>query len=362
MDKTETFNKELRSLFKVLREVLEARSSKSGKPDTENPLYNSLYKYVKLYDKTKPDEHFDYFIEIYKSYRDAILVGGDKWLLNNNINIRWGEGVIANSKIVVFLTNIYRNATTLKEDTEKDLNREHNKLIFQQRRELILPEAILLHLYRIFNVLIENDKEQLGKIIDGLEISLQIKPADTPISGEALTPMIESVKGLLGKTGLLPPEMSDALPTSQAANMIGNMVNAINGIFKDESSKEAIGGIFNAMNGATSPIDAIQKLIPMFNGPQLANVMGAIGKNMDLSSMKGVTKDLSTVKITEVSDSALAIEAPKPLEIGNITSTVTNSGSSVASVSLSNNSSMVGGTSVASSRTVAAPIDLISLE
>jgi len=197
-EKSELFDRELKSLIKQATEILNVRygiSSNSGKVRKElacmtrfENVYNGL---------NKPSEFFIYFEKLFSKKRSGILktLTNDSWLKNGNIVIQFGEydedikDKCENVKIL--LSNIYNCAIELKDNSlsvYKDLSEE----LAGQDKNLIRPSIVLLHLIRIFYILSEDDDNlALSIMVDTLENDLNVKN--------------KTVKPLIGPNGNVNP-------------------------------------------------------------------------------------------------------------------------------------------------------------
>ena len=186
------FRKELEKLIKVSHEVL-------GIFPKDNVFVVKLIKYKKILEGTPDDKleqyHGELFSKVFARLSQDIIKGSDndQWISNTKerVKIIFGSNLdgfnFEEDKIPeIDLTAVYSLAKKCKLKTEKQLKEENaGDEEYQKYRELIHPEALLLHLYRIFRLVSTEEKydAQLLNIISDLQVSLGIEKASNAATG-----------------------------------------------------------------------------------------------------------------------------------------------------------------------------------
>ncbi len=184
LQKEKAFDKDLRSLITQSADVLKSvNSTKLSLGEEVNEL-NCLNRYLDIYNKTHPTEHFTYFETLFSDKRIEILniLDDDDWLKSGSIHVRYGTNNIQNSKIAkkldgikIMLSEIYSSACDLK-DAETNAYSGLDKKFVKGSSDMIKPDIILLHLTRIFyHLSSDEDKLKLYTIVDSYESKLDVK-------------------------------------------------------------------------------------------------------------------------------------------------------------------------------------------
>lgn len=268
------FDKEFKALLKQSRDIIMAKDGFSISLGKSNAIMNCLTKYEQVYKHTEPDEHYDYFINLYRRNRLVALniLQNDKWLVDGSHIIQYGEGVTGVSKQNrIMLTAIYRKAVELRDAAEKRLD-EMAALGGETTEEpdLNRPEIILLHLYRILALLIEGeDKSKLCSIVDQLEVRLQIKEGESApqSSGNGgLGGLFDIATNMLGKMGIQTPQ---GMPPPNEQEF-GNVLNTV---FNNPQTQTTITSIFAKMQGCTDINQAVTTMLGELNNKELTEAI-----------------------------------------------------------------------------------------
>ena len=213
----------------------------------------SLQRLVK---EGKISEHFSQWDTIYAEHRKAVKVGveNDIWLREGSIVIRIEEKK-APKKLMLSL--IYNIALKLKDAIpEKDA---------ASQQELIYPESMMLHIYRIFRERARGyDYKDLSVPIKGLEDDFGITPeAATPDTGgfdigaimgkmfkgngtDSGMPDIGKIMGSIGKDGKLGDQISKLTQNADSQTP----QDALKGIIKSLGDGELVNHITSIAEGA----------------------------------------------------------------------------------------------------------------
>ena len=297
----EKFDRHILGLFTLLRTVIKTHEKyKLNLSDVKNPILTRLDRYIKVYDKSEPNEHLWYFQQLYNKNKPAILRGPerDSWLSNGRVTLHFGEETgrpIKDAKIE--LSMIYTTAIKLRDDVEASL---HGLPNVDQSQELVYPTVFLLHLYRIFYELTDNEDERkkLSGFIKDLEsdagIKTKSKSKSTDGDGEGLDGLMGMATGLMEQMGIKLPE-GQKLPSGKDLN------EAVGSVFKNPEAQSFIGDMMKDMQGSNGFGDIFAKLMnrlpatmdpatrqTLTNNAQMAiNNMSESGNNNDNTNDDG---------------------------------------------------------------------------
>ena len=286
------FNKEFNALIKQLQETLSAKDKY-----LKNPVKVYLRKYKRIYDKTLPSEHFDYFLSVYERNRTGVLNGlkSDNWLQqghdNKGIVIQFGEGIpdIAKDKRIM-LSVIYRKACDLRDEAEARLEGLPDDAC-QEEFDLIRAEAIQLHLYRIFHLLCDDvkDKDKLRDIVEDLEDNLGVVET-TKVENNAAPNMagLGSIFNIateaLGKAGIKPPDGTSP-PNAQDINKV------LGTVFNNPDTTNTISGIFSKPSGCQAIGEALSTVVTELNSPQVKEAIAGSIQNTGQAAIQDVNQN-----------------------------------------------------------------------
>lgn len=276
----EASNPELREnmdlLIEHLKETLLSNEKRKLRLSTKkNPILVQLNKYIRVLDKTTPEEHKDYFLKVYKRYRIPILANkDDRWLRKNQVKI-----VYENPKygIRILLSAIYNIAC--------ELEKAANDRLDDEDMDLIRKDVILLHLYRVFREYApEQDYDQLTTIIEDQEDLLGVE-------SKGKVPM-KSAKPFagLGSLGDIANKLVQGIAQTADDNQLAkdelpDFGKMIQGIFQNEELKGTLnglmagfsdGGLKTADGGALSVDDVLHNVQNLLSNPQVSEATKTI--------------------------------------------------------------------------------------
>lgn len=287
------FDESVLELLDTLREVLEVHDERNlNLSSKKNPILTRLQSYSKTYDKTDPEDHVNYFQDIYSKYRIAILRGPrrDGWLNDNSIIIQWGSDVGIKNNIKIHLSSIYSNACSIRDEIE-ELNTLPN---MKKSKELQFPSRILLSLYRIFAELTpsKKDREKLSKHVNTLKKELGERSSlsgggDNPLGG-----LFDMATGLMDQMGIKLPEGQQMPDKDQFGDAIGKMLN-------NPQAKTMMGSVMKEMQECENMSDVAQKLLSGLGG--LAAEKESIGENVNVA-LQGMTPTEAAEECEEFSE------------------------------------------------------------
>jgi hypothetical protein len=274
----EKFDKSLIGLFNLLKTVIKTHEKyKLNLSSSQNPILTRLERYIKIYDRTEPNEHVWYFQRLYNQNKSAILRGPerDTWLGNGNIILHYGEETgrpIKDAKI--HLSMIYNTAIKLRDDVESSLQGLPD---VDQSQELLYPTLFLLHLYRIFYEFSDSDedKDKLSGYIKDLEGDAGIK--SKPSKSNNSTEDNNGLDGILGMATGLMEQMGLKLPEGQKLPSGKDLNKAIGNVFQNPEAKSFIGDMMKDMQDCDNFGDMVGKLL------------NKLPANMDPATLKTVT-------------------------------------------------------------------------
>jgi len=254
----------------------------------------AIHNYRARYDATieKYERiHRNYFADIFKTYQDEILKGYefDGWLLENDVKVIFGsENPNASHKGYIPLSQVYKAS---KECVKKAKVKDDQLIIY--------PQIFLLHLYRIFSDL-RNDESfseifSSQEIKDGIYQQMQIlendlktgsvgesniknnnlefpgammNPANPAEALKAMMndPMLDNIFAMVTQTmaqsGQVPKEELDKISVNDLRKQFNNILGS-----------DALTKTFDMMNRsvaeAKSPQEFLQKSMGMMNDPKL---------------------------------------------------------------------------------------------
>jgi len=278
------FDKSLRGLFKfsnaVLSKYQDTGFDVSGKLEMTK---HEIRQFVDDYEMEDINIYRNLFNDLYKRYRLALIKGyrSDVWIKQKSI-------VLVQADKKFRMSEIYNYAIELREDAIRRMNKVPDE---EPPRELIYPDAFMLHLYRILQEICENeeDKKVLSSHIKELENQLQIKKKETETTTTTTT------GGLGGMGGIL-----------QTASKIfsGDGIDLPNG---SKVNLDSIGKIISSVVNNPQIMDNL--------GPMFSKLIDGVKNGDDISQ---TFKDLSTSSL--FSDPAIG------QVLSNLTSTISDNG------------------------------------
>ena len=230
-----------------------------------NPVTRALKKYLAYFNKTSPEEHIEYFQEVYRKFRVSLLEKSDSdyWIDKCKISIRYGE-----TEGEVKLSNIYHTAKSRAKDvadTREGLDVE--EISVEEDR----PLYIRLYMYRIFLQILHDDfkadTDKLKTAIASFEKDLDVKPG-----GKAPTRDFSSIPFLgetIKKLGVNLPEgtmdavfktAGDIFNNPATAEKIGLQLQDVMSKLETVGPGDAIGAMIDSLKSLAPEVqNAIQK-------------------------------------------------------------------------------------------------------
>lgn len=281
--KKSSFDREFRLLIKQAEETIRARHGVSMEIGELRQELVCLSRYLSIYNSMDPHEHYCYFETMYGRHRNAILncLKDDRWIRNSRIVIQFGEGIKGMPescrRVRIMLSDIFLMACDLQESAERALDGIDEKFA-AGGKDLIRPNILLLHLMRIFYFLIENnDKEALGKIVTQLEDELAVprktvgsEPWATsqPTMQQSSQPApVGGLSGLFTMATTMMEKMGYKTPPSMKPPSEGEISNVINSVFNNETTQNAIQGMFTSLQGCQDFGSALQTVVKNVSDP-----------------------------------------------------------------------------------------------
>lgn len=249
------FDDNLSELLTLLKKIIKSHEARNLKLSSQrNPVLTRLENYIKTYDKTEPEDHLWHFQKIFNNNKPAILrgPGRDNWIKNGSLLIQFGEDVGKPSQnIKIHLTSIYTIACKLRDEMSSVLKGLPNS---DQSEELSYPSLMLLHLYKIFHEISEDNKETLLEHITSLEKDIGIRNKSKSGNNDPLGGILGTVTDLMGQMGVKLPEGQKMPSQDELGKMLGNMMN-------NPQAKSLIGNVMQEMKECKSIGDVVNKLV-----------------------------------------------------------------------------------------------------
>jgi len=288
----------MEALLRQLKEVL-LEKEKTKILKGKNPILVSLNKYQKVLDRTLPEEHEEYFLKVYKSYRIPILSNkNDRWLRKSSIKITYD-----NTKIRILLSAIYNIACHLADEAEKRLEGFPDDA-YEECMDLIRKDIILLHLYRVFREFApEKDQDKLSSIIQEYEEVLGLE-ADKSVSKPSK------------------PASGAENPMAAIGSLVNNLVSGLNQTARDNDLSPEETPDFGKMLSGVLENDAIKNAMHALMGSMTEGGLGSGegGPPSFDTVIKGVANSLSSPDFKDTMAKTMAtfqepIDGPKGQEV-----------------------------------------------
>lgn len=292
-EKSESFDRELRSLLSQSAEILSIRYGISSTIKVRKETA-CMERFESIYNKLPASDFYVYFINLFARRRNLILksLDNDAWLRNGNIAIQFGEDVKELKgkcdNIKILLSNIYNCALELKESSLNTFS-DFSEELAGQDKNIIRPSIILLHLMRIFYILIDNedDKLALSIIVNRLEEDLNVKNKTV----KPFTLPNLNIANLASNTDML----SDTLNT--VFNVVTNVAKQV-GIEGMDDLKAPTGQQLKKGLDSTINNEKVQSGI--------SNLMTALNNKEDMvTSFTSFLKDMMTPEMIATAQNAL---------------------------------------------------------
>ena len=301
--KKTSFDKEFRHLIKQAQETIQTRYGVSLELGEIRPELVCLNRYLSIYNSMSPQEHYHYFETLYNRNRSAILncLKDDRWIRTGRIVIQFGEGIKGMhercKQIRIMLSEIFLIACDLQQTAERSLDGIDEEIAQSAGgKDLIRPNILLLHLIRIFYHLNDGaDKELLGNIVTQMENDLNVSkktvgnepwinpsvtaPTQTSAAGGGLSGLFTMATSMMEKMGYKPPP--GLKPPSE-----GEISNVISTVFNNETTQNAIQGMFTSLQGCQDFGSAVQAVVQNVTDPATMDaIQGSVMQTAQIASL-----------------------------------------------------------------------------
>ena len=304
--KKAAFDREFKAFAKQAQETISARYGMSIEFGNVRPESVCLNRYLSIYNNTDPQEHYRYFETLYNRKRSEILncLKDDRWIRTGNIVIQFGDGMKSSKEyeerrkqIRIMISDIFLIACDLQEQAEKSFDGLDEKFIQAAGgKDLIRTNILLLHLMRIFYHLNDGaDKDQLGVIVSQLEDDLGVprktvgeepwkmaaQASTLPAATGGLSGLFTMATSLMERMGYKPPPGMKPPTEAEISNVIGT-------VFNNETTQNAIQGMFSSLQGCQDFGSAVQAVVKNVTDPE---TMGAIQASVEQTAQLAVTPE-----------------------------------------------------------------------
>ena len=308
--KRAAFDREFKSLVKQAEETITARYGMSMEFGDVRPELVCLNRYLTIYNnpKTVPEDHYRYFETLYNRKRSDILncLKDDRWIRTGNIVIQYGDGIRTTREIEekrkqvrIMLSDIFLIACDLQSQAERALDGIDEK--FAQAaggKDLIRPTILLLHLIRIFYHLNDGaDKIQLGEIVSQLENDLGVtkktvgeEPWKVPVPNGASPAAAGGLSGLFTMATSMMEKMGYKPPPGMKPPSENEISTVISTVFNNETTQNAIQGMFSSLQGCTDFGSAVQEVVKNVTDPKtMEAIQGSVMQTAQLAAFDNAT-------------------------------------------------------------------------
>lgn len=284
------FKHEMEALLTQSIEILDNRYGMDKNMGNKNKTTEYLNRYIKIYNNTKPEEHYIYFKKLYKKYKTVIpeTLNNDSWLVEGGIEIKFGEyNKFLKDKcdnIKIMISKIYNCAVELQNSAMKNTLGLSEEVV-SKNKDLIRPSILLLHLMRIFySVVSETNKPSLIKIIDTLEKELNvsnkiIKPPPNLLEQCGFGPHLlqnggekSSVAGVFNMITSFCKASGIDVPEDMNPPTDGQLVEALNSVMQNDLAKNLFETVSSSLKSNDKSDNAMKSLIQNIFTPE--NVEG----------------------------------------------------------------------------------------
>lgn len=246
VDNIDTQKKDFKSkkffneVIKLIDAICNVVKSKHGNfiPSDAETIIDCAQAYKNIFTKMDPHEHYMYFEKLILDFRSEIVRGhiDDMWLRlkrSKPVIVQFGYNLLKNKdldndkrerleKRRILISDAYKIALELEETTKSRIAKLGNDDINGINKvDLVYPRIILLHLYRIFYILLEDskDKDDIADFVKKLETELSVpekdqlvgsepwkKPEPAPAASGGESSLFGMATSLMQKFGLPVPE------------------------------------------------------------------------------------------------------------------------------------------------------------
>lgn len=265
----EAFDDAVTDLLICCEKVMETDEEYNINLQGENPIHKRLQKYVKIYDKSEPEDHVIYFRQIYNQHKRGILKGprNPTWLTQSSVTIQFGSEIGQKNDFKLHLSSIYNIALRVRDKVQETMEGLPD---MEQNTEILLPNMMLYYLYNIFSLVInkKTDRKRLLNFKKDMAKEVGIRTGNTsnPMNG-----LMSYMKGAAESLGLpIPDDMK--LPDGE---QIGDLLK---GLADNPKAKS----LMNNLKNAAQQGKGMQEIIS-----QAAEAIGDIAGDDAVSSLLG---------------------------------------------------------------------------
>lgn len=238
-------------------------------PDQFVNQSNKLLRQLKVAAKNTPDENMISGMELlvskismearkedlkyfYDQVKSEIKVGKQyEWLSNSKAVWKFNPLGDNEFDVIVPVCDIYVRSVALKQAKLDEL-KDQPTIAKARDTTVVLPDSILLHLYRVFETLEEQKemKDYLATEVGLIEVRLGIKPATAP-----------------------PAAQSNGLVSGEALEFMTKAPTMAMGIMKDPRAQKTIADIGEKLNGASTVNEAIASILSLVQQDDFKSVI-----------------------------------------------------------------------------------------
>lgn len=287
-------------VIKLIDAICNVVKSKHGNfiPSDAETIIDCAQAYKNIFTKMDPHEHYMYFEKLILDFRAEIVKGhiDDMWLRlkrSKPVFVQFGYNLLKNKdldadkrerleKRRILISDAYKIALELEETTKNRMAKLGDGDINGINKvDLVYPRIILLHLYRIFYLLLEDskDKDDIADFVNKLEVELSVPEKDRLVGSE---PWKKPEPAAASASG------GDSSLFGMATSLMQKFGLPVPEGIKTPSNEELTGVIKQVLgNPATSNL--------------LKNVMSSIPKEGEVATPEGVQNILTNI-VQSVSD------------------------------------------------------------
>jgi hypothetical protein len=279
-----SFDREFLAFIKQAQETINARYGVSIEFGDIRKELVCLNKYLNIYNNMEPEEHYIYFRKLYNKNRSSILniLNNDKWLAEGEIYIQFGDGIKSSREVAekrkqvrIYVSEIYSIALDLQKKAEKTLDGLDETIASEVGgKDLIRPQILQLHLWRIFYHLSDDDDRiQLGKIVTQLENILGVpkKTVNDDMFKSMSQNMSSNTSGLSGLFNMatsMMEKMGYKAPPGMTAPSEREINDVISNVFGNDTTQSAIKNMFTSLQGCNDFGSAMQEVVKNVTDPK----------------------------------------------------------------------------------------------
>ena len=276
---TTKVDKSFNQLMDVIQKVIDLKQR--GNIVSTNPIYKYFRKFRRVYASLTTDEKKEMITKMYDKFKDEILSGKDDWILS-------GHPSIGYDTIKICVGMFYGYACEIRDTTKKELEGLPDSA-YQTRNELIYPDIIKLHLYRIIHIYEKDEKNKLiiSKFIDEIEdeVGLESRPGTDKNPMDNMMSMFSNM-------------MSGAKGPGGEAKMpdLGNLSGLLGSFMNNPAIKEQFGSIIDNFKDIKSFEEILPKMSAVLNDPKVGELVDGMVSKLDperrSATINGLRKEL----------------------------------------------------------------------